>query len=123
MTYQDVTLAPEDIEWVKTPVWDAARKDEVFIQFLEERGLEEAIRHFHKAHRAIADKLIDNQVVTGKEFPEAWQWIYAARIFKSARKKATHRYREIYGEDATRTLQQRLNKKYAKKLYIEDEEG
>lgn len=90
MTYQDITLAPEDIEWVKTRVWDAARDKGAFIRFLEERGLEEAIRHFHKAHRAIADKLIDNRVVTGKEFPEASQWIYAAHTFKSARKKATH---------------------------------
>lgn len=123
MTYRDVTLSPDDIEWERTSVWDAARDSKTFDKFVRERGLEEVIRHFHKAHRAIADKLIEHQVTTGKEFPEASQWIFAARTFKNARKKATRTYRELHGDDETRALQIRLNSVYAKKLYNGDEEG
>lgn len=123
MRYQDITLSPDDIEWERTSVWDAARDSKTFDKFVRERGLEEVIRHFHKAHRAIADKLIEHQVSTGKEFPEASQWIFAARTFKNARKKATRAFRELHGDDETRALQTRLNSMYVKSFTMGMKKG
>lgn len=112
MSYADVTLAPDDIEWERTNVWAAANDRHEFENFITQRGLEEAIEQFHKAHRMIANKLIRAGVTSGDEFEDAPKWIFAARRFKDARKKATHRYRAQHGIEQTFEFQRSLNLKY-----------
>lgn len=112
MNYRDVTLSPDDIEWLKTDIWDAARDPQAFQTFTQEHGLEESVRQFHKAHRSIANKLISRGVTTGKEFPEAMSWIFAARVFKAARQRAKNLHREVYGVEATQALHRKLEARY-----------
>lgn len=112
MTYADVTLSPDDIEWDRTNVWAAANDRSEFESFLSQRGLEAAIEQFHKAHRMIANKLIRAGITEVDQTEESAQWIFAARRFKDARKKATHRYRAIHGVEHTFEFQHRLNVKY-----------
>lgn len=120
MTYADVTLSPDDIEWERTNVWAAANNTAEFESFLSQRGLEGAIEQFHKAHRMIANRLIEAGVTRGDEFEDAPRWIFAARRFKSARKRATHRYRAIHGVEHTFEFQHRLNVKYERVKHAED---
>lgn len=112
MSYRDITFSPDDIEWDRTNVWAAANNTGEFESFLSQRGLEAAIEQFHKAHRMIANRLIEAGVTRGDEFEDAPRWIFAARRFKDARKKATHRYRELHGVEQTFEFQSRLNVKY-----------
>jgi len=116
VTYTDVTLSPDDIEWDqhRANVWGAANDPEEFDLFLDQRGIVPAIEYFYKAHRKIANRLIVAGVTQGDEFPEAREWIYAARVFKSARTKAAHRYRALHGDAATLELQRSLREKYPK---------
>lgn len=116
MTYTDVTLSPDDIEWGRTNVWAAANDRSEFESFLSQRGLEGAIEQFHKAHRMIANRLIEAGVTSGDEFEDAPRWIFAARRFKDARKKATHRYRELHGIEQTFEFQKTMNDKYKRAL-------
>ncbi|QOC59414.1 hypothetical protein SEA_LIFES_89 [Microbacterium phage Lifes] len=85
-----------------------------FELFLSQRGIVPALEYFYKAHRQIANRLIEAGVTTGNEFPEAREWIFAARVFKSARAKTAHRYRALHGDDATREIQRSLREKYPK---------
>ena len=116
MIYTDVTLSPEDIYWDqhRANVWSAANYPAEFDLFLDQRGIVPAIEYFYKAHRKIANRLIAAGVTQGDEFPEAREWIYAARVFKSARAKACNRYRVIHGDEATLELQHSLREKYPK---------
>lgn len=116
MTYADVTLSPDDIEWDRTNVWAAANDRSEFESFLSQRGLEAAIEQFHKAHRMIANKLIRAGITEVDRTEESAQWIFAARRFKDARKKATHRYRELHGVEQTFEFQKRMNDKYKRAI-------
>lgn len=72
MTYSDVTLAPDDIEWVRLedPVEVAIFEDEVFRNILLDRGPRDALDMFHAFHRKVANELIR----TATDNPDASRW-------------------------------------------------
>lgn len=75
MTYRDVTLAPDDIEWfTKQPsnelLKDAVFNQSVFDRLIADTGLDEALKLFTRLHRAVANQLIEYAV----DDPDASDW-------------------------------------------------
>lgn len=60
--YRDVTLAPDDIEWVapvdRERLKDAAFDQAVFDQILNDLGPKETLTQFTRIHRTVANQLI-----------------------------------------------------------------
>lgn len=111
MTYRDVTLSPDDIEWDFTTVYRASRNAEALEDFVRENGLDGAIENLTRAHRIVANKLIRQQAhenMTKKN----WQQAYAARKFKKARAILNRRREEIYGFEDTQAFLIALRKRY-----------
>lgn len=123
MKYADVTLSPDDIEWdddERVSVWAAANDVHCFELFISQRGLKDALRRFHKAHREIANRCIEAEYTHPDDSEEAKRWIFACRRFKSARNRANVRYRELYGASEAQEYRARLDSRYRR---IEKEEA
>lgn len=105
MTYRDVTLAPDDIEWHRVDVWDAVRFEDDFERYIEQVGLKKAIWEFARQHRIIADKCIQHPNPPGK-------WVSATRTFKRARIDAFKIHEELHGVPETDRLRKEVREKY-----------
>lgn len=105
MTYRDVTLAPEDIEWDRVTAWDAAHNQDSFNEFLGRQGLVRAIYEFARQHRIIADKCISHPNPPSN-------WVYATRTFKRARIDAFKIHEELHGTEETDKLRKEVRDKY-----------
>lgn len=67
MTYADVTLAPDDIEWEKpvsvyADLQDAVFDDALFAAFVEHNGVQVALEKVTEFHRVISNQLIRRAV-------------------------------------------------------------
>lgn len=72
MTYSDVTLSPDDIEWVRVedPVKIAVFDDTAFRDMLTTHDTERTVELFHAFHRDIANQLIR----TATKSPDVSAW-------------------------------------------------
>lgn len=74
MSYIDVTLSPDDIEFDRWPdredVKEAAFNDHVFEVFVVEHGLGEALELVSRFHREVANQLIVRAVTD----PDSSRW-------------------------------------------------
>lgn len=72
--YRDVSLAPDEVEWVRWPdredVKDAAFDDHAFELFVVEHGLVGALERVTQFHREVANQLIARGV---RELSTPWR--------------------------------------------------
>lgn len=111
MTYRDVTLAPDEIEWDYTTVWEATRSERELEDFVAQNGLDNAIEKLTAAHRIVANKMIAQKAhenMSGRN----WQQAYAARRFKKARAILNRRREELCGQEDTQRFLLNLRKRY-----------
>lgn len=78
MTYTDVTLAPDDIEWGRAgrptedveAFKDSLFDDVLFAEYVAEMGVDDAVRAYTKFHRIVANQLIRRGVTD----PDVSDW-------------------------------------------------
>lgn len=117
MTYNDVTLSPDDIEWVrewpdpdglKGKVWS----DTEFSAFVEQHGVTEALERVTAFHRTIANQLIERGVKSPRESNWAGRAIALCVQVKRRRGRLRALYIAEHGEVAGFVEFDRLDEKY-----------
>lgn len=105
MTYMDVSLAPDDVEWDRWPdredVKDACFDRHLFELFVVEHGLVGALERVTQFHREVANQLIRRAVDDPLSSRWAGRTIWLCRHVKSRRDELRRMlYREHGYEDA-----------------------
>jgi hypothetical protein len=122
MRYKDITLAPDDIEWLKPTdgaqgsghdrlkwiIWD----DDEFNAYVGEHGIEEAHERVHRFHRDVANQLIARGVRSRLESDWAWRAIGLCRQVKFRRQELRRWYQVHHGQTALMTEAARLDAAY-----------
>ena len=114
MTYSDVTLSPDDIDWDRPqdPVKVAVFDENAFWEILTTHGAERTVELFHAFHRDVANQLIR----TATKSPDVSSW--AARAIglcgaaKWRRNMARRIYRLEHGVTAELEYRHQLATKY-----------
>lgn len=114
--YRDVTLAPDDIEWIGV-VTDAQLKDAVFNQeqfdaVVAELGVREALNQFTRLHRVIANQLIVTATTDPLSSPWARRTIVLCFRLKKRRNQIRWMLRNEIGVPATDVVLAELDAQY-----------
>jgi hypothetical protein len=116
VSYRDVTLSPDDIEWVrewpdpdglKALVWD----DAGFAGYVEQHGLPEALERVTAFHRTIANQLIVRGVTERRQSDWTRRAVDLCRAVKRRRGQLRGRYQTEHGSAAFVEFD-RLDEKY-----------
>lgn len=119
--YRDVSLAPDDIEWVhdndhdglKSIVWD----DTDFHDYIALRGLEDALEAVHHFHRVIANQLIERATKDPESSDWAHRTISLCRRVKARRQELRRAYIVVYGPKALQLEVERLSDLYPRSVW------
>lgn len=126
MTYRDVTLAPDDVEWSTdrptNPVKEAVFDDDAFRSILTDKGARETLELFHKFHRDIANQLIVRAVVDACESEWTRRAVNLCRAAKVRRDVARRVFQVEHGVAAELEFRQQLRRKYPRAVWGSDME-
>lgn len=120
MTYRDVTLSPDDIEWEWADDYDGLKSivfdDDQFADFVDQHGLEIALEKVHRFFRAIANQLIERGV---SKLDTSWKnrAVRLSRAIKRRRAALVRAYRDAHGEADMQRFTTALALKYPRAVF------
>ena len=124
MSYSDVTLSPEDIEWDRWPdredVKDALFNNNQFDLFLVSNGLDGALERVTQFHREVANQLIVRAVDTYR--PGGWvgRTIRLCRRAKARRNQLRRLLAAEIGWDETQLVIDALDARFPRAVWGAD---
>ena len=125
MSYSDVTLSPDDIEWddermMRREIINAAYSQTRFELFVVEHGLTESLELFTERHRWIANQLIR----VAADDPTASDWarhkIFRCNRLKKRRNQLRRMLAAEIGWDETRMVIDALDARFPRAVWGAD---